>query len=219
MSRTPALLAALLLGCHGTHGVDLDPDAAVAAEPQALAAGFLSHRRGIVRPYCHGVLVGPRAALAARGCVASTYPEALSFAVGSDPGYEIPVVGVAPGSDPDSDIVELVLDAPLEHGRPASMGDAMPAVGSSVHATSFVHVGAGDGAPTESRWTADVIEAQGGRFVAELSDGVSGCHGDLGVAAFQDGHLVGVLTGVADGGPPHPVSEVCVTRFVFSPVR
>lgn len=214
--RTTALLTVLLLGCHDAHATAPTSDeSGVTADPQALAAGFLVHERGLVRPHCHAVLTGPRVALAARGCLASTYPEALSFAVEGDPEYEIPVIGAM--SPPDADTVALELDAALEHGAPAELG-VMPRVGAIMSATSFVHVASTDAAPAPSRWTAEVIAAQGVRFVAELRDGVSGCHGDLGVAAFIDGRIVGVLVDVMGGGPTHPASEHCVTRFVFASV-
>jgi hypothetical protein len=205
-------------------GLQTTPVADADAHPgdrQALAAGYLTHYRGDVDPYCHGVLVDSTTVLTAAHCVAGVPAAALAFAVEADPGYEIPVRRVS--GDPFDEHrpeqqrgVWLELEQPLERATSAEMTTVMPTVGDRLALTSFTHTERIEGAPAAKRWTAVVTEQTHDGFVAELLDGSPGCHGDLGVPAFFDGAVAGVLVDVLPGGPDHPEDPICFTRFEFA---
>ncbi len=191
------------------------PTAMEETDPAGASAGYLVHHDGWVDPFCHAVLVGPTLVLTPTHCARRDAPSWLSFAVALAPDAFVGVDGEVGSALDDGPLTLLRLEAAPALGGSAAVG-ARPSLGDRVSATSFAATIRGDGLPPASGWTAEVIEVGDDAFVAELVEGRPGCHGERGVAAWVDDRLVGVLVGTAAGGPEHPASPVCVTRYRFA---
>lgn len=215
MPKPVALLAVLALTSLGCQPDAPSPPEASSADVELLAAGFFVHPRGVVRPHCHGVLTDPRAVLTSERCLSRLDPRELSFAVGGDGDYEVPV---AERLEADDGLVRLRLDAPLERGVPAAEPGPRPQTGDALSVIAFTHTAAQDETPNARRYVVEVVEVRNDALVAELRRGEPGCHGDLGAAVFDEGVLVAIVSDTEPGGPPHPTSEVCRTRLLLTPV-
>ncbi|HJL19972.1 MAG TPA: hypothetical protein RMH99_30185 [Sandaracinaceae bacterium LLY-WYZ-13_1] len=220
IASTACTLALLALGCQGadatfaTPAPDAGPDGGVGDAPPR-GVGYFAHRRGLVRPHCLGVVLAPDRVLATRACLDDTAISALRFTAGGAPPA---AVDRRLEGGPKGPTVRLALASPLEEARDAALG-AMPAVGARVEATTFRVTAPEDGPPPPTDWTAEVVEVREETFVAELATGAPTCHGDLGAAALLDGRVRGMLVAVERGGPEHPASPRCATRYVFAGLR
>lgn len=215
-TRLLALSAFALLGC-SLVGCAAEPPAPETSSTRGElhAAGFFVHPRGVVRPYCHGVLTDARFVLTAERCVATADARELSFAVGADGGYEMPIVE---RTDSGDGLVRLRLAARLERGLPAAEVGAPPRTGETLSVIAFAHTAEPSAAPTPVRYLVDVREVRNEVAVADLRRGEPGCHGDLGAAVFRAGTLVALVTGTEEGGPAHPAYEGCRTRLRLTPI-
>ncbi|MEQ8460382.1 MAG: hypothetical protein RLO52_24550 [Sandaracinaceae bacterium] len=215
MPKLPALAALALLTLVGCQPETPSPPEASSTDVELLAAGFFVHPRGIVRPYCHGVLTDERFVLTAERCVSRVDPRELSFAVGGDGGYEMPVTERVDSGD---GLVRLRLAAPLERGVPAFEPGPTPRTGDRLSVIAFTHTAAQEETPDARRYLVEVVEVRNDVLVADLRRGEPGCHGDFGAAAYDGGALVAIVSGTEAGGPTHPTSEVCRTRLLLTPL-
>jgi len=187
--------------------------------PMWNSSGYFELEDGPVAPFCLGVLTTPRQALVPWGCLGHTHPTWLTFKTGADASAKPVDVVKAPEDSIEPDSLGWVVDlaeAPMD-ARPAPRATSLPRAGDVLDVGAFTYRAVVDDQKPERRvWRAEVVEAGEGYFVADLLDGVSGCHGDLGAAAYdRTGALAGILTGTDEGGPVHPINDGCVTRFVF----
>ncbi len=189
-----------------------------ATEDVSRAAGYLSHGEAFLDPFCHAVQIESDVVLTAAGCARPSAPTWLSFAVEARPDSLVGVDHILGAPARDEPLVRLRLVGAPPHGSPARVrtGADGVSVGDVVTAVAFIPTPRREGPPRPYRWTAEVTETDAAGFVAELLDGAPACHGELGVAVFEAGDLVGVLIGTTAGGPEHPISSSCVTRYRFA---
>jgi hypothetical protein len=184
--------------------------------PQMRSAGWLTHFDGAVEPNCHASLLGGSHVLTAAGCLEGTYINALSFSVANDPQRPIPIARELGPTTTGWTLIEL--EVPFDQGLGAEVDSESIAPGDSLELLSFTYVVQGEEIPPAMQWTAEVTNVGNETFEAELRDGAPGCHGDLGVAAFHNGTIAGVLVASRSGGPQHPSDPICRSTFIFSKI-